>query len=121
MLDNVKRPAVHCYASLDTTWKGLGDVPMTEGKYVRRECFFCGETFYAQNPTAKFDTAACRLKAFRWRKRVNAHQKRVLQTLDSLTEYLSYPDSREQAASVISNLSHQFTETMRAFNIRRVK
>ena len=94
---------------------------MTKGKLVRRVCFFCGETFYASNPTAKFDRPACRLKAFRWRNRVKLHEGRALTALQAMQEYLNYTDSGDAAKGAIARVQNAYTLALKDGNIRRVK
>jgi len=94
---------------------------MTNGKFIKRVCFFCGETFYAQNPTAKYHTAYCRLKAFRWRNRTKTLANEILRDLGELEEYLEFADSRDRAAALIAHLANCFDKALKAGNIRRVK
>lgn len=94
---------------------------MTEGKLVRRECFMCGKTFYASNPTAKFDTPLCRLKAFRWRSRLKRLPIRMVRDLAAIEEYLGYADSHDLAAATIAQLHRRLEIALKAGNIRKIK
>jgi len=88
---------------------------------IRHECAFCGNAFWSIRPDAKYDTATCRQRALRWRKKMFATRQRLQRHATELAEYLDYPNARSAAAEYMHATIRQIEAELVMHGILEVK
>jgi len=83
-------------------------------------CRFCGVTFKAKFPAAKYCTSAHRQQIYRWRKALPLHFDRAVSKIRQIELYLKYEDSRPDAMVLLKNLKLLIREIEDDNNIKRV-
>jgi len=79
------------------------EIPKTRG-LVRCRCVFCGKLFYSERGTASYDTASCKQKMYRWRKKLDAQTKKVLAGIQEIASYLTYDKSTPSAVQALQEI-----------------
>jgi len=79
---------------------------------VRCRCVFCGRMFWSERITAQFDTASCKQKMYRWRKKLDTKTKKVLADIKEIGSYLTYDKSTPSAVAALNQIRAEIYELL---------
>jgi hypothetical protein len=88
---------------------------------VRCRCLFCGKLFWSERSTAEYDTASCKQKMYRWRKKLDTQTKKVLQGVRELASYLTYDKSTPAAVNALNQIRHEISDLLLKHQVVVVK
>lgn len=89
----------------------LDDHPKTTG-LVRCRCVFCGRLFWSERDTAQYDTASCKQKMYRWRKKLQAQKLKAFAAVDNIVSYLTYEKSTPAACLALQEIRSRIYEAL---------
>jgi len=92
-----------------------------EAYMVSVNCNFCGVPFLAKSRKARFHSAACKQKYYRWHKKLPAAADKAAALLDEIGLYLDYPASRAAALEALRQLQSKVLEQPQKRDIRFVR
>jgi len=71
---------------------------------VRCQCAFCGRLFWSDRSTAVYDTASCKQKMYRWRKKLDTQTVKVIVGINEIASYLKYDKSTPSAVNALQEI-----------------
>jgi len=88
---------------------------------VRCRCLFCGKLFWSERSTAEYDTASCKQKMYRWRKKLDSQTRKVLQGVREIGSYLTYDKSTPAAVGALNQIRHEISDLLLKHQVVVVK
>lgn len=88
---------------------------------VRCRCLFCGKLFWSERSTAEYDTASCKQKMYRWRKKLVSQTDKVLRGIREIGSYLTYDKSTPSAVAALNQIRSEVYELLLNNNVIIVK
>jgi len=79
---------------------------------VRCRCLFCGKLFWSERSTAAYDTASCKQKMYRWRRKLDTQTKKVLSGVREIASYLTYDKSTPSAVAALNEIRAEIYEVL---------
>jgi len=79
---------------------------------VRCRCLFCGKLFWSERSTAEYDTASCKQKMYRWRKKLDKKTEKVLADIKEIASYLTYDKSTPSAVAALNQIRAEIYEVL---------
>jgi len=97
-------------------------------RIYHHKCVWCGDTFDSESPNSRTCKPAHRTAISRWRTKLPALGEKVIGGADkpegliqTIGHYLDFPQSREEAIRILSEISVEINNQLNQHNIRRVR
>jgi len=93
----------------------MNEQELSKRGLVRCQCQFCGRLFWSDRSSAIYDTASCKQKMYRWRKKLDTQTAKVIKGIDEIASYLKFDKSTPSAVSALQEIrAHVLTVLLEA-------
>ena len=90
----------------------MEDLEQKQRGLVRCKCLWCDAVFWSERGTAEYDTASCKQKMYRWRKKLEAQKLKAFACVDAITSYLKYDKSTPTACLALQEIRSRIYEAL---------
>ncbi len=85
------------------------------------KCRFCGNPKPSGRTDREYCNDACKLKAYRWRKRMTRYEYMANVNIINVAGYLDYPETFNQALEKLKSLKADIDVQLKLHNVVKVK